>query len=119
MEVTTGITGIIGAGIDAVLGNVAANESEQTTYAISCGALGGVMRIDINIFCYSYTAEALTKVTNNVMMVAYTISSVDASKLDADTLRNIVQTCYGGTIDDVSGRAYLEYPLTSGAHSGN
>ncbi|KAJ7252194.1 hypothetical protein C8J57DRAFT_1137865, partial [Mycena rebaudengoi] len=40
--VTTGITAIIGVGLDAVFGNVAANQSEHTTYAITCGELGGI-----------------------------------------------------------------------------
>ncbi|KAJ7140594.1 hypothetical protein C8R43DRAFT_892774 [Mycena crocata] len=100
-HVLDGITGIVSVGLDAVLGNVAANQSEHTTYAITCGELGGVMRVDINIFCYTYTATALTKVTNNVVAVAYTISSVDTSKLDSDTLRNIVQVCYSGAVTKV------------------
>ncbi|KAJ7140595.1 hypothetical protein C8R43DRAFT_829520, partial [Mycena crocata] len=91
---TFGITAIIGVGLDAVFGNVAANQSEHTTYAITCGELGGVMRVDISIFCYTYTSKALTEVTNNVVSVAYTVSAVNSSKLDADTLRDIVQVCY-------------------------
>ncbi|KAJ7252195.1 hypothetical protein C8J57DRAFT_1077533 [Mycena rebaudengoi] len=101
------ITAIIGVGLDAVFGNVAANQSEHTTYAITCGELGGILRIDINIFCYTYTAEALTKVTNNVVAVAYTVSAVDSRKLDVDTLRDIVQVCYGGLVPSVS------YPVVS------
>lgn len=97
-----------------MIGNVAANQSEHTTYAITVGALGGVARIDIDIFCYSYTAEALTKVTNNVVTVSYAISSVDSSRLDANTLRDIVQVCYGGLVDQVSWA-----PVCSGIRSAN
>ncbi|KAJ7835866.1 hypothetical protein B0H13DRAFT_1913356 [Mycena leptocephala] len=93
-----GITTVVGAGLNAVLGDIATNQSEHTTYAITCGDLGGIMRVDINIFCYSFTSKALTAVTNNVVMIAYTISSVDANKLDKDTLRDIVQVCYGGVV---------------------
>ncbi|KAK7013654.1 hypothetical protein R3P38DRAFT_2410067, partial [Favolaschia claudopus] len=105
-DILTGdrLTAVIGAGLDAVFGNVAANQSEHTTYAITCGALGGIMRIDLDIFCYTFQSTALVSVTNNVVMVAYTISSVDASKLDRDTLRDVVQVCYGGlvTLDELN-----------------
>ncbi|KAF8185836.1 hypothetical protein K438DRAFT_1973680 [Mycena galopus ATCC 62051] len=97
-DILTGLTAVIGAGLDAVFGNVAANQSEHTTYAITCGALGGIMRVDIDIFCYSFTSQALTAVTNNVVAVAYTVSSVNSANLDKDTLRDIVQVCYGGLV---------------------
>ncbi|KAJ6543148.1 hypothetical protein B0H19DRAFT_1239242 [Mycena capillaripes] len=105
----TSITAIIGKGLDVVFENVTANQSEYTTFAIVCGELGRIMRIDINIFCYTYTAQALTRVTNNVVAVAYTISSVDESKLDADTLRDIVQVCYEGSVSPAG-----SFQLTSG-----
>ncbi|KAJ7020833.1 hypothetical protein C8F04DRAFT_1241699 [Mycena alexandri] len=97
-EVLDGVTAVISAGLDAVFGNVQANESEHSTYVITCGDLGGIMRIDIDIFCYTYTSTALTKVTNNVVNVSYAISSVDVSQLDAETIRGIVQTCYGEAV---------------------
>ncbi|KAF7292586.1 hypothetical protein MIND_01156100 [Mycena indigotica] len=93
-----GVSAVIGFGIDAVLGNVAANQSEHTTYVITCGELGGLMRIDINIFCYSYTSESLRKIAENVVSVSYAISSVDSRDLDPDTLRGVVQVCYGGVV---------------------
>ncbi|KAJ6543147.1 hypothetical protein B0H19DRAFT_1172900 [Mycena capillaripes] len=69
------------------------------------------MRIDINIFCYTYTAQALTKVTNNVVAVAYTISSVDESKLSTDTLRDIVQVCYEGVVTPAQEEAIYQQLL--------
>ncbi|KAJ7020834.1 hypothetical protein C8F04DRAFT_1274446 [Mycena alexandri] len=97
-DVLDGLTAVIGFGLDAVFGNVAANQSEHTTYAITCGELGAIMRTDVSIFCYTFTSEAMTKVTNNVVAVAYTVSTVHSSELDQDTLRDIVQVCYGGLV---------------------
>jgi hypothetical protein len=73
------------------LGDVTANQSEQTTYAITCGQLGSIMRIDVSIFCYTFSSTVLTKVTQNAACAAYTIGSVDAEKLDKDRLRDNVQ----------------------------
>ncbi|KAJ7743290.1 hypothetical protein B0H14DRAFT_2842715 [Mycena olivaceomarginata] len=95
---STGLAAVIGAGLDAMFGSVVANQAERTTYAITCGDLGGIMRIDINTVCYTFSSTALAQVTNNVVSVAYTISSVDASKLDKSTIRDIVQVCYGGFV---------------------
>ncbi|KAJ7172785.1 hypothetical protein C8R43DRAFT_1230914 [Mycena crocata] len=92
------ITGIIGVGLHAVLGNNAANLSEHTTYAIAGNEFGGMGRIDIKIVCYSFPVVAHTGAPNNVVAVAYTISSADTSKLDPNILHNIVETCYSGAI---------------------
>ncbi|KAJ7608768.1 hypothetical protein FB45DRAFT_763039 [Roridomyces roridus] len=107
-DILTGVTSIVDFGVKAVLADVAANQSQHRTYAITCGELGGIMRIDIDIFCYTFTSAALTAVTNNVVSTAYVVSSVDASKLDTTTLRDIVQVCYGGVVDKVG----LSFPLS-------
>jgi hypothetical protein len=73
------------------LGDVTSNQSEQTTYTITCGQLGGIMRIDVNIFDYTFSSTVLTKVTQNAACAAYTIGSVDAEKLNKDRLRDILQ----------------------------
>jgi hypothetical protein len=96
-----GLVAVVDFGIDAVLGNVAANQSQHDTYAITVGNLGGLMRVDIQVFCYTFESQALASVANNVVSVAYAISSVDGSKLDKNTLRDIVQVCYGGVVDQV------------------
>ncbi|KAJ7649972.1 hypothetical protein FB45DRAFT_997151 [Roridomyces roridus] len=54
-DILDGVFAIVNAGVEAVLGNVAANQSQHRTYAITCGELGGIMRIDIDIFCYTFT----------------------------------------------------------------
>ncbi|KAJ7743294.1 hypothetical protein B0H14DRAFT_2406990 [Mycena olivaceomarginata] len=100
-DILDGLIDVIGAGLDAAFGNVTANQAERTIYAITCGDLGGIMRIDISTFCYTFSSTALTQVTNNVVSVAYTISSVDASKLDKSTIRDVVQVCYGGIVSQV------------------
>jgi hypothetical protein len=98
---SAGLAAVVDFGIDAVLGNVAANQSQHDTYAITVGNLGGIMRVDIQIFCYTFQSSDLVKVTNNVISVAYAISSVDAAMLDPNTLRDVVQVCYGGVVDQV------------------
>nr|GAT47668.1 predicted protein [Mycena chlorophos] len=125
-DIVDGLTAVIGAGLTAVFGNVAANQSEHTTYAITCGQLGGIMRVDLDIFCYTFTSSQLVTVTNNVVMVAYTVSSIDASKLDVATLRDIVQVCYGGLVstDQLTAifnqiiAAYNGQPLSTSSNSG-
>ncbi|KAJ7608770.1 hypothetical protein FB45DRAFT_1039438 [Roridomyces roridus] len=108
-DILDGVFAIVNAGMETVLGAVAANQSEHRAYAITCGELGGIMRIDIDIVCYTFTSTALAAVTSNVISTAYVISSVDTSKLDKDTISDIVQACYGG----VSSYAALYISKTS------
>ncbi|KAJ7608775.1 hypothetical protein FB45DRAFT_1039443 [Roridomyces roridus] len=100
-DILDGVFAIVNAGVESVLGDVAADQSEHRTYAITCGEFGGIMRIDIDIVCYTFTSTALAAVTNNVISAAYVVSSVDMSQLDKDTIRDIVQVCYGGVLTGI------------------
>ncbi|KAJ7321875.1 hypothetical protein DFH08DRAFT_818251 [Mycena albidolilacea] len=92
------LTAVLGAGLDVVFGNVAANQAECTTYSITCGDLGIIMHINISTFCYTFSSPGLTQVTNNIVSVTYMVSSINSSKLDRDTIQDIIQVCYGRVV---------------------
>jgi len=62
---------------------------------ITVGDLGGVSRIDIKTFCYSFTSKGLGDITKYCQGAYCVLSSVPAKALDDETILSVVQTCYG------------------------
>jgi len=103
--IADGITGIISAFCDgdiiggiskslafvigAVLGNVAGNMSEKTSYMLSIKGLA-IYRLDYYCYLYEYKDESLAKITENCLVVVYMISSIKYKDIDKETLYAVI-----------------------------
>eukprot|EP01084_Bolivina_argentea_P222105 376022_1 len=95
-----GITNVVDAGLDILLGNYSGNVSERKSYVVSVGTLGGFYRIDYYMYSYAYTSKSLVSITKNVVCVAYVVSSIKTESLNPNTVRVILQTTFGSLGED-------------------
>lgn len=87
------ISGIVNTGLDMVMGNYTANQSEHQLYCIL--VQGEVLsRLDVYLYSYAYTSKSMISVTENVVVYAYAVSSIDVQSLDRSTLMSIISTQY-------------------------
>jgi hypothetical protein len=61
---------------------------------IATGNIGGLHRLDILVFCYSYTSERLMKITKTVKAACVVLFSVKLDSITENTMRVIVQKTY-------------------------
>jgi hypothetical protein len=98
-EIVDGLAAIASEALDTLMGSVAANSSEFSSYTITVGKLGGVGRIDFYMYYYKYTSQALTSVAEDCLVTSLVVSSVDVKDLDENDIRVIVQSNYSGKLE--------------------
>lgn len=80
--------------LNSLFGSMVGNEGEHSFYRIVVGPLGGIRRVDINLYMWAFSSETLLTLTKNILVVSVVVSSVDVQALDVSTLRvAIEQTC--------------------------
>lgn len=103
---TTGSDAIL----DALFGSMVGSEGEHSLYRIIVGPLGGIRRVDINLYMWAFSSETMIKVAKNILVVSIIVSSVDLLALDVATLRVAIEETCG---DDIKmGRQLLDEVLT-------
>ncbi|KAL9045509.1 MAG: hypothetical protein Q9214_001457 [Letrouitia sp. 1 TL-2023] len=105
-DIANGISKLINNGLKLLLGSYSGNSSMRDTYAIACGELGGISRLDMHFYSYRYTADQLTSIAKQVLCVSIVRSSVDPTKLSDATLRNIIQNTYSASSKDEQQKMY-------------
>ncbi|TFY66384.1 hypothetical protein EVG20_g4706 [Dentipellis fragilis] len=96
-DVAKGVTNIVNSCLGFLFGNYAANASSTTMYTLTTGSLGGLARIDTDLYSYEYTSSTLSTITKNVLVCSIVISSADVTGLNKNDMSAIVQTLYGGS----------------------
>lgn len=93
---TTGAKAALGALFSSMVGN----EAEHSTYRVCVGRLGGIVRLDFNLYLYEFgSSNTFLHVVKNILVVSVIVSSVDPDTLDISTLRVIVGETCGDDID--------------------
>ncbi|KAI9663306.1 MAG: hypothetical protein M1831_002590 [Alyxoria varia] len=93
-ETANGVGTIIQSVLNTAFGVSRASTQSKKIYAISVGDLAGIQRVDIDIFAYQFTSQALTNITRGVQGATVVLSSVNTTGLDKNDLRVIVQATF-------------------------
>ncbi|KAI0380601.1 hypothetical protein F5Y04DRAFT_257065 [Hypomontagnella monticulosa] len=107
-DILDGVSKLVGNGLKLLFGSYSGNSSSRDTYAITCGVLGGISRIDMHFYSYRYTSSQLTDTVKQVLCVSIIRSSVDPTKLSDATLRNIVQNTYSTSPSEAQNKMYAQ-----------
>lgn len=91
---------VVGANamLNALFGQMVATDAEHNFYRIIVGPLGGIRRIDINLYLYAFTSNTMINLAKNVLVSSIVVSSVDCNAIDISTLRVAIEQSCG---DDV------------------
>lgn len=92
---TSGSTAIL----NALFGSMVGNEGEHSFYRIVVGPLGGIRRVDVNLYMWAFSSSTLLNLTKNILVVSAVVSSVDVKTLDISTLRVAIEQTCGEDID--------------------
>lgn len=65
------------------------------------GSFGDILRVDIQLYTYTFTSEGLRNVTENIVAIAIVISAIDVAVLDDKTICVIAQLCYEDASDEI------------------
>lgn len=93
--IVTGANGVL----DALFGGMVGSEAEHTLYRIVVGPFGGIRRLDVNMYMFQFTSEAVLAITKNILVLSVVVSSVDPQVLDIPTLRVAIEDAYGEDLD--------------------
>jgi hypothetical protein len=93
-DAAKGIAKIIQSTLSTLIGQSHASMSEDKVYTIATGDIGGLHRLDILVFCYSYTSNTLMSITKAVKAACVVLSSVKLDTVSENTMRVIVQKTY-------------------------
>lgn len=110
-DIVDGISKIISMGIKGFLGQMSIGSHEDDKMLLILGEDGGILRLDYKMFGYTYSDKSLREVAKNVLMVCYTISSVNISAVHFDTIINLLQTTYSKT--DIKTKAEIAVTILS------
>lgn len=103
-SITTGkwidaiVVGASGA-LDALFGRMVGSEAEHTIYRIVVGPFGGIRRLDVSMYMFQFTSEAVLAITKNILVLSVVVSSVDPQVLDIPTLRVAIEDAYGEDLE--------------------
>ncbi|KAI9734494.1 MAG: hypothetical protein M1834_002094 [Cirrosporium novae-zelandiae] len=100
-DVANGLGTVLEVGLNVLFGSATTNSAEVTKYFITVGSLGYPYRVDIHLYTYSFTSEALTKITKNVLAISIVVSSVDLTNMNEVDLGSLVQICYEEATEDI------------------
>ena len=81
-----------------LLGEKSGKAVSRKGYCISVSDAGAIMRIDYNIYMRQVSAEGLSKVTKNIFMYTYVISSADMKQIQVNDLATAVELSFGKTM---------------------
>lgn len=96
-EIINGISSVIEMGLKGFLGQMSIGENEHDQMILILGQDGGILRLDYKMFGYVYNDESLRKVAKNVLMVCYTVHSVDLLNVHFQTIIGLLQSSYPET----------------------
>ena len=65
-----------------------------------------LFRVDMMVYTYAFTSDALSRVTNNVVAITVVVSSVDMAALDKSAIGAAVQYCYGNAPEEVQKKIF-------------
>ncbi|KAK4192392.1 hypothetical protein QBC35DRAFT_483637 [Podospora australis] len=99
-----GSASVLSTSLAALFGNAMRKSNQTTVYFITVGEAGYPLRVDVLLYSYSFTSDALLKIAKNVLIAATVFSQVDIRSLDDAALGAVVQMSYGGAPQDVQQR---------------
>lgn len=96
-----GVGKIIDKTLDVLLGQAEAGMNKQQKYAITCGDLGNLLRLDILIFSYGFKSAAIINTASSVKAALVVVSSAKIDDLNRNTLAGIVNQTYSDSEKNV------------------
>ncbi|KAI0153261.1 hypothetical protein GGR57DRAFT_502999 [Xylariaceae sp. FL1272] len=96
-DILDGVSKLVNNGLKLLMGSYSGNSSTRDSYAITCGHLGGISRVDMHFYSYRYRASQLTEIAKEVLCVSLVRSSVDSSQLSDEVIANIVESTYAAS----------------------
>ncbi|KAF4444512.1 tyrosine phosphatase protein [Fusarium austroafricanum] len=105
-DVAKGMGSVLSNSLRALFGSARDNSNQTQKYFIAVGKLGYPLRIDMNLYVYSFTSDALRQVTKNVLIVSATVSSINIATLHEVDIKRAVSYCYGDVEMDLQQRIF-------------
>ncbi|KAK4460751.1 tyrosine phosphatase protein [Cladorrhinum samala] len=101
------IGSVLSINLKNMFANAAGNSNQYTNYFITMGSLPDeLFRVDMMVYTYAFTSDALSRVTNNVVAITVVVSSVDKASLDKSAIGAAVQYCYGNAPEEVQKKIF-------------
>jgi hypothetical protein len=96
-QILDGVVDLIADGLNVVLGESAGQITSSYTYGLVATDLGGLLRLDVDIYNFALESQGLQTKIQNMTAVSALVSSIDSTKLTAADLRAIVSVTYGSS----------------------
>lgn len=93
-SIIDGICNVISIGLKGFLGQMSIGSTENDKMLLILGSDGDILRLDYKMFGYVYNDESLRKVAKNVLMVCYTVHSVDLANVHIQTVLGLLHSTY-------------------------
>jgi hypothetical protein len=99
-DIMSGLKTVLSKVVTAIVSDTTIGETIKTSYVIVLTKHGSIVRVDYELYKYKFRTESLVKLTESVLMITYSLSSVDLRVVDADTLVALIDTQYDGLKDE-------------------
>jgi hypothetical protein len=93
-NIIDGICNVVEIGLKGFLGQMSIGATENDQMMLILGTDGDILRLDYKMFGYVYNDESLRKVAKNVLMVCYTVHSVDLANVHVQTVLGLLHSSY-------------------------